>query len=257
MKPAPLDYVRAGRVEQAAGALAAADGEGKIIAGGQSLMPMLALRLAQPAVLVDISRIPGLASIQPVGRGWAAGRRSHPAPRAGRAAQHRLLAEAARWIGHAAIQTRGTLGGSLAHADPAAALPVVAVAADAVALVAGPGGPRTIAAADLFTGALQTSLADDELIVAVDFPGLGRWGFAEFARPRPRPCWPRGHSVTRGSPQRPRVPAGRRVRGQQLRHLLIRSVRNIGSPHPGSVRPPLPRSELTKRSRRNYREMSE
>ena len=95
---------------------------------------------------------------------------------------HPLLAEAARWIGHAAIRTRGTLGGSLAHADPAAELCVVAAAADALALVAGPAGRRTIGINDLFTGALQTSLEDDELIEAVDFPGLGRWGFAEFAR---------------------------------------------------------------------------
>jgi len=182
VKPAPFDYVRPDSVEQAAGQLAAADGEGKIIAGGQSLMPMLALRLAQPAILVDINRIPGLASIQPTSAGdlrFGALIR-HRALAAQR--QHGLLAEAARWIGHTAIQTRGTLGGSLAHADPAAELPVVAVAADAVALVAGPGGRRTIAAAELFTGALQTSLADDELIEAVDFPAPDRWGFAEFAR---------------------------------------------------------------------------
>jgi FAD binding domain in molybdopterin dehydrogenase len=84
VKPAPLDYVRAGSVEQAAGALAAADGEGKIIAGGQSLMPMLALRLAQPAVLVDINRIPGLASIQPSAAGGL---------RVGALIRHRALAE--------------------------------------------------------------------------------------------------------------------------------------------------------------------
>jgi CO/xanthine dehydrogenase FAD-binding subunit len=87
--------------------------------------------------------------------------------------EHSLLAEAPRWIGHAAIRTRGTLGGSLAHADPAAELPVAAAAVGAVALVAGPGGPRRIAARDLFAGALQTCLDDDELIEAVEFPALG------------------------------------------------------------------------------------
>jgi carbon-monoxide dehydrogenase medium subunit len=182
MKPAPFDYVRPDSVEQAVGQLAAAEGDGKIIAGGQSLMPLLALRLAQPGILIDINRIPGLAAIRPSAEGdlrvgALTRHRSLAAQR-----HHPLLAEAARWIGHTAIRTRGTLGGSLAHADPAAELCVVAAAADALALVAGPAGRRTIGINDLFTGALQTSLEDDELIEAVDFPALGRWGFAEFAR---------------------------------------------------------------------------
>ena len=182
MKPAPFDYVRADSVEHAVAQLAAAsDGEGKIIAGGQSLMPLLALRLAQPSVLIDINRVPGLAAI---GQRTGGGLRIGALTRHRSLAQgpHPLLAEAARWVGHAAIRTRGTLGGSLAHADPAAELPVVAAAAGAVALVAGPGRQRRVAAADLFAGALQTSLDDDELIESVEFPVLGRWGFAEFAR---------------------------------------------------------------------------
>jgi carbon-monoxide dehydrogenase medium subunit len=184
VKPAPFDYVRAGSVEDAVAALAAANsgGEGKVIAGGQSLMPLLALRLAQPSVLVDINRVPGLDAIGPnPGGGLRIGALTrHRALAAQR--QHPLLAEAARWVGHAAIRTRGTLGGSLAHADPAAELPVVAVASGGVATVAGPAGRRDIPAADLFTGALQTSLEDDEIIEAVEFPAPGRWGFAEFAR---------------------------------------------------------------------------
>jgi carbon-monoxide dehydrogenase medium subunit len=184
VKPAPFDYVRASTVEDAVAALAAAneDGEGKVIAGGQSLMPLLALRLAQPSVLVDVNRVPGLDAIGPrPGGGLRIGALTrHRALAAQR--QHPLLAEAARWVGHAAIRTRGTLGGSLAHADPAAELPVVAVGCGAVATVAGPAGRREIPAADLFTAALQTSLDDDELIEAVEFPALGRWGFAEFAR---------------------------------------------------------------------------
>jgi len=182
VKPAPFDYVRPDSVEQAVGQLAAAEGDGKIIAGGQSLMPLLALRLARPGILIDINRVPGLAAIRPSAEGdlrvgALTRHRSLAAQR-----HHPLLAEAARWIGHAAIRTRGTLGGSLAHADPAAELCVVAAAADALALVTGPAGRRTIGINDLFTGALQTSLEDDELIEAVDFPALGRWGFAEFAR---------------------------------------------------------------------------
>jgi len=182
VKPATFDYVRAESIEHAVTHLAAAEGDGKILAGGQSLMPVLALRLAQPSILIDINRIPGLASISQAGTGdlrigaltrhrFLAGQHTHP-----------LLAEAARWIGHAAIRTRGTLGGSLAHADPAAELPVVAAATSAAVLVTGPAGQRRVAAADLFTGTLQTSLADDELIEAVDFPAPTRWGFAEFAR---------------------------------------------------------------------------
>jgi aerobic carbon-monoxide dehydrogenase medium subunit len=182
MKPAPFDYVRADSVEHAVTQLAEANGDGKIIAGGQSLMPLLALRLAQPSVLIDINRVPGLAEISPLpGGGRRIGALARHRTLAAQS-EHSLLAEAARRIGHAAIRTRGTLGGSLAHADPAAELPVVAAAAGAVALVAGPGGRRRIAAADLFTGALQTCLDDDELIVAVEFPAPSRWGFAEFAR---------------------------------------------------------------------------
>jgi len=184
MKPAPFDYVRADSVEHAVAQLAAANGqgEGMVIAGGQSLMPLLALRLAQPSVLVDINCVPGLDAIAArPGGGLRIGALTRHRALASQG-EHPLLAEAARWIGHAAIRTRGTLGGSLAHADPAAELPVVAAASGAVALVAGPGGRREVPAADLFTGALQTSLGDDELIEAVEFPAPGRWGFAEFAR---------------------------------------------------------------------------
>jgi aerobic carbon-monoxide dehydrogenase medium subunit len=183
VKPAPFDYVTADSVEHAVTQLAAAneDGEGKIIAGGQSLMPLLALRLAQPSILIDINRVPGLAEISPLPGGLRIGALTRHRTLAAQS-EHPLLAEAARWIGHAAIRTRGTLGGSLAHADPAAELPVVAAAAGAVALLTGPSGQRRIAAADLFTGALQTCLDDGELIEAVEFPALSRWGFAELAR---------------------------------------------------------------------------
>ena len=184
MKPAPFDYVTADSVEHAVSQLAVAngEGEGKIIAGGQSLLPLLALRLAQPSILIDINRVPGLAEISPLpGGGLRIGALTRHRTLAAQS-EHALLAEAARWIGHAAIRTRGTLGGSLAHADPAAELPVAAAAAGAVALATGPRGRRRIAAADLFTGALQTCLDDDELIEAVEFPALSRWGFAEFAR---------------------------------------------------------------------------
>jgi carbon-monoxide dehydrogenase medium subunit len=132
-------------------------------------------------VLVDINRIPGLDAVRS-----AAG-----SVEVGALVRHRglveqsthpLLAEAARWIGHTAIRTRGTMAGSIAHADPAAELPVVAAATDAVATVVGPQGTRAVAAEDFFVGPLMTTLADDEIVTAVRFRLPTRWGFAELAR---------------------------------------------------------------------------
>ena len=127
-------------VADAVAALDAADGEGKILAGGQSLMPVLALRMARPAVLVDITTSP--ASPARAARRHVH-RRPRPPPRPRRAGPAPAAAEAARWIGHTAIRTRGTVGGSLAHADPSAELPAVAVACDGAVHVAGPGRPAT------------------------------------------------------------------------------------------------------------------
>jgi carbon-monoxide dehydrogenase medium subunit len=187
VKCAPFDYVRAASIDEAVKALVDAEGEGKLLAGGQSLVPLLALRMARPSVLVDVNRIPGLAGVRPEGpdgSGAAAVRvgalTRHVALT--RQTHHPLLAEAARWIGHTAIRTRGTAGGSIAHADPSAELPVVAVGTGATVTVAGPAGTRTVPAGELFVGALMTSLADDEMIVDVAFPVPSRWGFAEFAR---------------------------------------------------------------------------
>lgn len=181
MKCPPFDYVRAGSVEEVVKVLTEADGEGKILAGGQSLVPVLALRLARPAVLVDINRVPGLGAL----------RRDDGALEVGALVRHRelaeqtdhpLLAHAAGWIGHTAIRTRGTAAGSIAHADPCAELPVVAVATGATAVVAGPLGTRSVAAEELFAGPLMTCLGDDEMITGLRFPPATRWGFAEFAR---------------------------------------------------------------------------
>ena len=181
MKCAPFEYVRPASVADAMAALAEADGDGKVLAGGQSLVPLLALRLARPAVLVDVNRVPGLDAVARDGDAVQVGALVRHAALAGQTL-HPLIAEAARWIGHAAIRTRGTAGGSLAHADPAAELPAVAVATGATVTVAGPDGERTVAAEDLFVGALVTSLGDAELITGVRFPLPDRWGFVEFAR---------------------------------------------------------------------------
>ncbi len=181
MKAAPFEYVRAGSVDEVVTTLRWADGDGKILAGGQSLVPVLALRMARPAVLVDVNRVPGLVSVTPDGDAVEVGalvRHSHLAVQD----EHPLLAEAAGWIGHTAIRTRGTLGGSLAHADPSAELPAVAMALGATVTVVGVDGVRTVDAGDLFTGPLMTSLSDDEMITGVRFPRPVRWGFAELAR---------------------------------------------------------------------------
>ncbi len=183
MKPAPFDYVVAASTDEAVQYLAEVeDGTAKLIAGGQSLVPLLALRLARPSLLVDINRIPGLATIDML---------SGTTVRFGALVSHRmlceqseypLLSEAASWIGHAAIRTRGTIGGSLAHSDPAAELPVVAVAAGMVIEVISPSARRRIDAEDLFLGTLENSLADNEMIVAVEARLPEHWGFAEYAR---------------------------------------------------------------------------
>lgn len=183
MKPAPFDYVVAASPREAVQYLAdVEDASAKIIAGGQSLMPLLALRLARPSLLVDINRIPGLETIERI---------SETTIRIGTLVRHRMLCaqtnspllhEAARWIGHSAIRTRGTIGGSLAHADPAAELPIVAVATGMVIEVMGPSTQRTVDAQDFFIGTLENSLADDEMIVSVISPLPERWGFAEYAR---------------------------------------------------------------------------
>jgi carbon-monoxide dehydrogenase medium subunit len=181
VKCAPFDYIRATSVAEAVTALAGCDGEGKILAGGQSLVPVMALRLARPSVLVDINQIPGIGSVHPTGGAVEVGALTRHAALAAQT-HHPLLAEAARWIGHAAIRTRGTAGGSIAHADPSAELPVAAVGTGATVHIAGPGGTRTSSADKLFIAPLMTSLADDEMITTISFPVPTRWGFAEFAR---------------------------------------------------------------------------
>jgi carbon-monoxide dehydrogenase medium subunit len=172
MKPAAFGYHRAGSVDEAVTILAGEGDEAKIIAGGQSLIPMLNLRLAYPRLLVDIAALP-LRQID----------RHDDYIRIGSMACHRqltsdpmirsglpLLAVAASHIGHPAIRNRGTLGGSLAHADPAAELPAVAVALSATIQVCSKASRRSIPAVDFFDGPFMTTLGSDEIIVAVDFP---------------------------------------------------------------------------------------
>ena len=187
MKPAPFRYVKPRTLAEALEILAAADGEAKVLAGGQSLVPMLNMRLARAALLVDINGLPGLDEITPTPDGGlvvGALVRHADLVRSGLVRERApLLAEAARHIGHGAIRNRGTFGGSLAHADPAAELPAVGVALDAELTLASAAGTRTLPAAEFFQGILTTALGPDELLTEARIPASAAgWGFAEMTR---------------------------------------------------------------------------
>lgn len=188
MKPAPFDYVAADSVEAALDALARGGEDAKVLAGGQSLVPMLNFRLNRPTLLVDVNRIPDLAYVEEGDDSIRVGALTrHHALETSEAVARRLpaLAEAMRHVAHLAVRNRGTIGGSLSHADPAAELPMMVRLFDARLTVASPGGTRTVEAADFFLGPLSTALAPDELVTAVELPvppaGHG-WDFQEVAR---------------------------------------------------------------------------
>ena len=188
MKPAPFDYSAPTTVDEATVILAEHGDEAKPLAGGQSLVPLLALRLARFAHLVDLNDVAELAGVQRENGTLRVGAmtRQRAAERSEEvAAAVPLLARALPLIGHRQIRARGTVGGSIAHADPASELPAVALALDADLEVRSSRGSRTIAAADFLVSMWTTALEPDELLVAVRFPVWGpRSGFAveEFAR---------------------------------------------------------------------------
>lgn len=186
MKPAPFEYCDPRTVDEALAHLARHGDDAKILAGGQSLVPMLNFRLARPAMIVDINRVDGLGGLAETGgtlrlgalvrqrrlEGWA--RERSP-----------LLLAALSLVGHAAIRNRGTVAGSVVHADPAAELPALLLALDGVAVARSSRGERQIPAAELFQGPLMTSVAADELVTETRFalPDSGDgWGFHEVAR---------------------------------------------------------------------------
>jgi carbon-monoxide dehydrogenase medium subunit len=188
MKLPPVDYEAPKTVSEAVELLAEHQDEASVLAGGQSLIPLLALRLARPAVLIDINGIAELSGVS-AADGWVAigaMTREYVAEASGTVADAvPLLAAALPLIGHDAIRSRGTVGGSLAHADPAAELPAVARALDAELVVCGPSGERVVPAAEWFEGYLMTSRRPDELLTEVRFPVAGRGtgiSFQEVAR---------------------------------------------------------------------------
>jgi carbon-monoxide dehydrogenase medium subunit len=188
MKPVAFDYLAADSVEAAISALGRAGGEGKILAGGQSLMPMLNFRLVRPSLLIDINPIGGLAYIEEGDTAISIGaltrhRRLETSPIV--ATHLPVLAAAMGHVAHLPIRNRGTLGGSLSHADPAAELPMMALLLDAKIKIQSPRGCRVAAARDFFLGSLTTDLREDEILISVEFPklppGTG-WAFEEVAR---------------------------------------------------------------------------
>ncbi len=187
MKASAFDYVRAASVADAV-ALLARHGDGaKLLAGGQSLLPALNLRLSAPSILIDIGRLPELRGVSVTSAHLRIGAGcTHAALLADPlVADHApLVPRALAHVAHPAIRTRGTIGGSLANADPAAELPACALALGAAMVLHGPAGTRTIAADAFFTGLFETALAPGEILVAVEIPlqPAVPWGFAELAR---------------------------------------------------------------------------
>ena len=188
MKPAAFDYVIADSIDMAVASLADGGGDAKIIAGGQSLVPMLNFRLIRPSVLIDINRIGDLAFIKEAGKKICVGAltRHYQIETSPVIARHLpVLASAMTHVAHLAIRNRGTIGGSLSHADPAAELPMMALLLDAELHIASVSGKRTIAARDFFVGALTVDLARDDIVTEIVLPKLPPktgWGFEEVAR---------------------------------------------------------------------------
>src|SRR5499433_581870 len=188
MKPARFEYHAPVTLDEAIALLVRYDGEAKLLAGGQSLVPLLNFRLARPAALIDLNRIKSLAYIREhdgqVRFGAMTRQRAIEfSPVVARRAP--LLTEATRWVGHLPIRTRGTIGGSIAHADPSAEYPAVLTALDGEVVARGPKGERVLKPRDFFQTYLTTSLAADEILTEVRLPatpaGAG-FAFEEFAR---------------------------------------------------------------------------
>lgn len=190
MKPAPFQYVAALSVEDAIALLSKYGSDAKLIAGGQSLVPMMNFRLARPEWLIDINRISGLAGIAQKNGALRIGSLTRYSELEASEAVQRsvpLLGLMLPHIAHKAIRNRGTIGGSICHADPAAEMPVAMLALDAIFELRGPTGTRRIAADDFFIGQMTTGIEAEEILIAIEIPEIEnseKHGFSEFARRR-------------------------------------------------------------------------
>jgi aerobic carbon-monoxide dehydrogenase medium subunit len=185
--PAPFDYVRAGSADEAVALLTEHGDEAKLLAGGHSLLPLMKLRLATPAVLIDVGRVPDLSYIEARGDEIAIGAlaRHHDLETSSLLKEQvPLLSSTAHQVGDPQVRHRGTLGGTLAHGDPASDLPAAILALGGTLVAQGPGGRREIAASDFFRSFLETALAPDEMLIEIrvpKVPGAG-WSFQKFNR---------------------------------------------------------------------------
>ena len=187
MIPAPFDYHAPTTLEQAVQLLAASGDDVKVLAGGQSLIPVLRLRLAAPEVVIDLGRIPGLVGVRDDGNHIVIGAMTaHADVEADPLlAEHAaLLVKASETVADPQVRHRGTFGGALVHADPAGDLPAPALAMDAEFVITGPGGTRTVAAADFFVDLFTTAVGEDEILTEVRVPKFTGWGahYEKFTR---------------------------------------------------------------------------
>src|SRR6195952_2280467 len=180
MIPAPFAYARPSTIDEALQAVASGGEDVKILAGGQSLIPVMRLRLAAPETLVDLTRVDGLRGVREEGDQLVIGAMTTHADVLGDpllAQYGQLVVQATETVADRQVRRRGTFGGALAHADPAGDLPAVALALDAEFVVVGPNGRRTVPASEFFVDYLTTALTDGELLVEVRIPKLaGSWG---------------------------------------------------------------------------------
>ena len=176
MIPAEFDYTAPDTLDEAISALADGGEDAKLLAGGHSLIPLMKLRLAAPSLLVDLRKVPGLHGIQRENGTWRIGAMT-PHAELEHTSDLGVFARAAGTIADPQVRNRGTIGGSLAHGDPASDLPAVLLISEGTVTVQGPGGQRTIAAADLFRDYLTTAIEPGEVLTEVHVPALDGWGF--------------------------------------------------------------------------------
>ena len=268
MIPAPFDYVVAEHPDHAIELLGKRE-DAKLLAGGHSLLPAMKLRLARPDLLIDVGRIGDLSYVREDGDAIAIGaltRHKDVAESALLREHCPIVASVAGQVGDPQVRHRGTIGGSIAHGDPASDLPSVLLALDGEVVARGKGGQRTIAATDLFTGVFQTALAPDELLVEVRVPKLGSGGWSYVKMNRRAQDWAtvavaavversngspgkgvdRAHEHgrhvapsdgSRAGARGGRVDRGRGSRGRGRHRAAVRPRRELGVPPPSGARP--------------------